>query len=102
MGDVEGWGAVGDGVGGEGVGVYGGWGFDTGVCSGVFRVGFWDLCEKRGYFWVGDVGACGFGVGGFWIGFCELFLHLLFNLSPVLEPRGKFQIAEDDCWSDYG
>ena len=72
-------------MGGEGVGLYRGRRIDTGVCNGVFCVGFGDLCGKCGNLWGGDVGACGCGVGGFCIGVCEFSLYLLFNLSPVLE-----------------
>lgn len=85
MGDVEGWGALGDGVGGEGMGVFGSRGNDTGICGGVFRVGFGDMCGECGDFRGRVVGACGFGVGGFRVGFCEFSLYLLFNLPPVLE-----------------
>lgn len=79
---------MGHGVGGEGVGVYWGWGIDTGVCDGVFCVGFGNLCEECGNLWGGHVGACGFGVGGFCIGVCEYSLYLLFNLPPVLDSFG--------------
>ena len=40
MGDHGGRGALGDGVAGEGVGVYGGDGDGAGVLGGVFLVGF--------------------------------------------------------------
>ncbi len=102
MGDVEGWGAVGDGLGGESVGVFRGWGIDTGVCDGVFCVGLGNLCGKCENFRGGDVGACGFGVGGFRIGVCEFSLCPLFNLLPVFEPRGEWQTAEDEFQSDHG
>ena len=73
-------------MGGEGVGVFGGWGDDTGLCGGVFCLGFGNLCGECGDFWGGDVGACGFSVGGFCLGICEFSPYLLFNLHPFLDP----------------
>jgi len=54
------------------VGVYWRRGDDSRVCGGIFSVGFGNLCHAFGSFWVGLIGACCGGVGGVFVGVCEL------------------------------
>ena len=70
------------------MGVRRGGGDDPGLCGGIFSVGFAGLCEVGGGVWVGDAGACGSGVGGVFVGFCEFLLYftnesILHRSSPL-------------------
>ena len=46
------------------MGIHGSGRLSAGICGWVFPVGSLDLCKERRSVWVGNVGACGGGVGG--------------------------------------